>query len=51
MASATVDYIGQDSSSQKVVKVKADAPGVDFIRKGMSEPAGATAKQAPAPKS
>ena len=48
MASATVDYIGQDSSNQKIVKVKADAPGVDFIRKGMSEPA---AKQAPAPKS
>jgi hypothetical protein len=51
MASATVDYIGQDSSNQKVVKIKADGPGVDFIRKGMSEPAGATAKQAPAPKS
>ncbi|MEQ1842885.1 MAG: hypothetical protein ABL994_20995, partial [Verrucomicrobiales bacterium] len=39
MASATVDYIGQDSSSQKVVKVRADGPGVDFIRKGMSAPA------------
>ena len=37
MASATVDYIGQDSSSQKVVKVKADGPGVEFIRKGMSD--------------
>jgi hypothetical protein len=36
MASATVDYIGQDSSNQKVVKVRADGPAVDFIRKGMS---------------
>ena len=37
MASATVDYIGQDSSSQKIVKVRADGPGVGFIRKGMSD--------------
>ena len=51
MASATVDYIGQDSSSQKIVKIKADGPGVDFIRKGMNEPAGSAAKPAPAPKS
>ena len=36
MASATIDYIGQDSSSQQVVKVRADGPGVDFIRKGMN---------------
>jgi hypothetical protein len=43
MASATVDYIGQDSSSQKVIKVRADGPGVDFIRKGMGDsPATAT---------
>lgn len=33
MASATVDYIGQDSSNQQLVKVRADGPGVDFIRK------------------
>lgn len=39
MASATVDYIGQDSSNQRVVKVRADGPGVDFIRKGMPAPA------------
>jgi hypothetical protein len=50
MASATVDYIGQDSSSQKIVKVRGDGPGVIFIRKGMSEPA-APASQATAPKS
>ena len=42
MASATVDYIGQDSSSQKIVKVRADGPGVGFIRKGMSDSPGAT---------
>ena len=51
MASATVDYIGQDSSSQKVVKVRADGPGVGFIRKGMSDPAPASATQPSAPKS
>ncbi len=33
MASATVDYIGQDSSNQKLVKVRAEGPAVDFIRK------------------
>lgn len=39
MASATVDYIGQDSSNQQTVKVRADGPGVDFIRKrGINEP-------------
>ena len=51
MASATVDYIGQDSSTQQVVKVRADGPGVDFIRKGMSTPAGKTAKSDEPPKS
>jgi len=51
MASATVDYIGQDSSTQQVVKVRADGPGVDFIRKGMSAPAGSAAKAAEPPKS
>ena len=51
MASATVDYIGQDSSNQKIVKVRADGPGVGFIRKGMNEPAPVPATPAPAPKS
>ena len=37
MASATMDYIGEDSTNQKVVKVKADGPGVEFVRKGMLE--------------
>jgi hypothetical protein len=34
MASATADYIGKDSSSPKVVKVKDPSPVVDFIRRG-----------------
>jgi hypothetical protein len=50
IASATVDYVGQDSSHQTTVKVKADGAAVDFIRKGMSAPAGAKKDQAPAPK-
>jgi hypothetical protein len=36
MASATIDYIGKDSSSQTVVKVKEKSPGVEFIKRGMS---------------
>lgn len=50
MASATVDYIGRDSSNQQVVKVRADGPGVDFIRKGMSGPAAEAAKSSESPK-
>jgi hypothetical protein len=45
MAAATVDYIGQDSSTQKTVKVRADGPGVGFIRKGLADPATTSAKQ------
>ena len=41
MASATIDYIGKDSSNRKVVKVRADGPGVEFVRKGMSDRANA----------
>jgi hypothetical protein len=51
IASATVDYIGQDSSSQKVVKVRANGADVNFIRKGMSEPASTAAKPPADPKS
>lgn len=36
MASASIDYIGKDSSSQQVVKVREDSPGVEFIKRGMS---------------
>ena len=39
MASATVDYIGKDSSHQTVVKVKENGEAVGFIRRGMSSPA------------
>jgi len=49
MASATIDYIGQDSTNQKEIKIKADGPGVEFVRKGMAE-GGAPASAVP-PKS
>ncbi len=42
MASALVDYIGQNSSNQQTVKVRADGPGVEFIRRGMSAPPSGT---------
>lgn len=49
MAAATVDYIGRDSANQQRVKVRADAPNVDFIRKrGALEPERA-AQPPPAP--
>ena len=51
MASATMEYIGQDSSNQQVVKVRADGPGVDFIRKGMSGPPTSSSQGADTPKS
>lgn len=50
MASATVDYIGQDSSNQQVVKVRADGPAVDFIRRGMNGPRVETASATEVPK-
>jgi hypothetical protein len=37
MASATIDYIGKDSVSEKSVKVRGDSPGVEFVRRGMPE--------------
>jgi len=51
MASATIDYIGQDSSNQQVVKVRADSPGVGFIRKGVSDQGSAAPPQTSVPKS
>lgn len=49
MASATVDYIGQDSSTQKTIRVRADGADVDFIRKkGMAATEPATPAAAPA---
>ncbi len=38
LASATVDYIGSDTSSQRTVKVRADGADVDFIRRRGAEP-------------
>jgi hypothetical protein len=52
MASASIDYIGGDTSNQKNVKVRADGPAVDFIRKGMSGgQSSASAQASTAPKS
>ena len=50
IASATVDHIGADTSHQKTVKIRADGPGVDFIRKGMSDPVDAPAVSAAEPR-
>jgi hypothetical protein len=48
IASATVDFLGQETSQQTTVKVRAEGPAVDFIRKRMGEaPAGATNQAAP----
>jgi hypothetical protein len=51
LASASMDYMGGDTSNQKDVKVRADGPGVDFIRKGMSSAPAAAPQQPAAPKS
>lgn len=37
IASATVDFIGQDTSNQKTVRVKSDGADVQFIRRKMSD--------------
>ena len=47
MASASIDYIGGDTSNQKNGRVRADGPAVDFIRKGMQNHATAQAGAAP----
>jgi len=49
IASATVEFVGQDTPKQTTVKVRADGPAVDFIRRGMGEPAGAPRPAAPPP--
>ncbi|MEO5960282.1 MAG: hypothetical protein ABIZ49_13255 [Opitutaceae bacterium] len=50
MASATIEYIGKDSTNQKVVKVREDGPGVDFIRRGMPQSTTLAVKATTAPK-
>jgi hypothetical protein len=37
MASASIDYIGKDSTNQQVVRVRENSPGVDFIKRGMGD--------------
>jgi uncharacterized protein YbbK (DUF523 family) len=49
MASATADYIGKDTTKQKVVKVKDPSQVVDFIRKGMGDSPTGGAQSAPPP--
>ena len=48
MASATIDYIGKDSTSQKSVRIKDPSQLTEFVKKGMPEsvPASAPAKPA-----
>ena len=51
IASATIDYIGQDSTNQKEIKVRANGPGVEFVRKGLPDSGtSATPRAAPPPK-
>jgi hypothetical protein len=38
MASASIDYIGKDSTNQQVVRVRENSPGVEFIKqRGMGD--------------
>ena len=50
MASATVEYIGKDSTAGKDVKVRVPSPTVDFIKKGMGDDAPTVAAQTTTPK-
>jgi hypothetical protein len=42
MASASIDYIGKDSTNQQVVRVRENSPGVEFIKRGMGGDANTT---------
>jgi len=42
MTSATLEYIGKDSTNQKVIKIREDGSAVEFIKKGMGESTNAT---------
>ena len=35
LATASIDYIGKDSTTQKTVNIKETDPGIAFIKKGM----------------
>jgi hypothetical protein len=45
LASATADYIGKDSTSQRTVKIKDPSQLTEFIRKGLNETSGTVAAQ------
>ncbi len=47
MASATIDFMGEGATAEKTVKVRADGPGVEFIRKGMGSSSSAVAAAPP----
>ena len=49
LASATADYIGKDSTSQRTIKIKDPSQITDFIRKGMNETSDTLAATLPAP--
>jgi hypothetical protein len=51
IASASVEYIGKDSSAGETIKVRVPSPTVDFIKKGLGDqPADTTVAAATAPK-
>ena len=50
IASATVEYIGKDSTPGKDIKIRVPSPTVDFIKKGMGDDASSVAAQTPTPK-
>jgi hypothetical protein len=49
LASATADYIGKDSTSQRTIKIKDPSQITDFIRKGMNETPDTLAATLPVP--
>ncbi|HVS51272.1 MAG TPA: hypothetical protein VHD62_02860 [Opitutaceae bacterium] len=51
LASASIDYIGKDSTNEKTVKVRDDGPGVEFVRHGMADSTTVAVQAKTAPKS
>ena len=49
LASATADYIGKDSTSQRTIKIKDPSQITDFIRKSMNETSDTLAATLPVP--
>ena len=51
MASASLEYVGKDTGSQKVVKVRDPSPAIEFVKRGMLDSGSPVeARSAPAPK-